>query len=162
MVDYIETRFFSTTSSNPLNRSSCASVLGQRFFKRRLMDLAGKMNRAFTADRIPRRWVGRTKVLRFQAYLCHRFFDAKAGDTVCRPPGGAAGSASNHPDPDDSAVLDRYVEFRSAEMGSVITEADLPPQAASGERCKNPFDSDFFPRRHNGSSLFDALNRKIA
>ena len=109
------------------------------------MYLGSQMNRAFAGYRIPSRRVSRTEVLGLQANACKGFIDRE----ICYPggrfPGCATGSPPSDPDAGNSALLQLNFEFGHTEFFPILTQADLPGEAASCRRRVCAFYSGFFP-----------------
>ena len=109
------------------------------------MDLRGQMNRAFAAYRIPSCGISRTEILSLQANGCKRFIDRQIFYPGSRFPGSAAGSPPSNLEAGNSALLQLNFEFGPAEFFPILTQADLPGQAASCRRCERTFDRGLFP-----------------
>ena len=109
------------------------------------MDLRGQMNRAVAGYRIPARGVSRTEILGLQANACKRFIDRQIFYPGCRFPGCATGSPPSNPEAGNSALGQLNFEFGPAEFFSILTQTDLPGQAASCRWRERAFDRGLFP-----------------
>lgn len=95
------------------------------------MYVAGKVDGALAVDGIPARRVGLAPELDLEAQAGDGHFGGLTDDLEGGGPGGAAGGAPQNLDADDVAVCGLDAVGRGAELLTVGSEADLPPEAAS-------------------------------
>ena len=125
------------------------------------MDLAGKVNRTLAVNRIPACRIGRTVKLGVKADLPHCILNRMANQPSCRLPCRPAGCAANDCDLDKCPILYCHLEFRGAEMLTIIAKANLPWKATSGGRGNQAFAGNFFSRGNNRNVFLGTKDSEI-
>ena len=108
------------------------------------MDMGGKMNRAFTVNRVPVGWIGAAEKLNFQSEArgCFRYITSYYFRG--RFPGGATGRPSPDKNLLDFICRDFNIQFRRPELVSVCTQTVLPGKTASGGWDENMLEMMLF------------------
>lgn len=111
--------------------------------------MPGKMDRAFTMNRIPVGWIGRTEKLGFQSDANNGLLNGQVYNTGGRFPGCAAGGAPLDDNGTDLIPVGGHAKFGGAEFPAIKTQAVLPGKAASGGRGEDALKAKLLARSHH-------------
>jgi hypothetical protein len=125
------------------------------------MNLAGKMDRTLTINRIPASRICRTVKLGVKADLPHGILDGMANQPSCRLPRRPTGCAANDFHIGYLSIFNFDSKFWSSEMVTIIAKANLPWKATSGGRGNQAFTGYFFPRGNNRNIFFGTQGGEI-
>ncbi len=118
------------------------------------MDMAGKMNRTLSVNRVPIGWICAAQKLNFQPEACGCLRYIPSDNFRCRFPGGATGGASSNGNLLDFTLCNLHIQFRCAELVSICSQAVLPGKTTSGGRGDNMDGVMFLPGSHQGNFHF--------
>jgi hypothetical protein len=118
------------------------------------MDMAGKMDRAFSINRVPVGWVCAAEKLNFQPEACGRLGRIPSDNFRCRFPGGATGRTSLNGNFLDFTLCNLHIQFRGAEPFSIGSQTILPGEATSGGRGDNVSGAMLLSGGHQGNFHF--------
>ncbi len=117
------------------------------------MDLSGKMDRTLAINRIPASRICRAVKLGIKTDLPHGILGGMANQPSCRLPCRPAGCPTNDMYLSNLPILYGNRKFRSPEMLTIVTKADLPWKTTSGGRGDQAFAAYLFPRGNNRDIL---------
>ena len=118
------------------------------------MDMAGKMNRALSVNRVPVGWICTAEKLNFQTEACGCLGYITSDNFRCRFPGGTTGGASFNGNLFNFTRGSLYIQFRCTELVSILSQAVLPGKAASGGWGENMDGVMLLPGSHQGNFHF--------
>lgn len=126
------------------------------------MDFGGEMHRAAPPDRVPIGGVGRAVYLCPEAKANGRFLRREAAKRGSRLPGGPARRSPKDPHLGDQISFSLCMEFGEAEVFTINSEVDRPPQGASDRGCPCPFDLEFLSRGHHRNPPLHAPEDQVS
>ena len=125
------------------------------------MDMAGKMDRAFSIKGVPVGWICAAEKLNFQPEACGRLARVPSDDVRCRLPGGATGRTSFNGNLLDFTLCNLHIKFRGAEPVSIDSQTILPGEATSGGWGDDLRGAMLLSGGHQGNCHFGTELRQI-
>ena len=123
--------------------------------------MPGKVDRAFSVDRVPSGRIGAAEILDLQTDADDGLLAGQVGDPLGRLPGGATRRPANNGDLFDSVVFAGGLKLRRTELIPVPSQAVLPGKPASGGRGQRPFHFGLFPGCHQRDAVTAAQQCQI-
>lgn len=128
------------------------------------MDVPRIMQRAFPGNRVKSAGGGTTEILDLAGQGRNCLVCLHADDPCRGSPGGPAGGAALHLNPDNPVAGQLHGVFWQAELATIFACQLQAPEAASGKRGNRPFvffprgnDRDMLPATNNGEVLGEIL-----